>query len=155
MLENVRTIADKAKQVESEAFKTAIDTFNQAHPDVTVDIHSVGNKLLNELPRFGLPRTADEEFALTQVQKIIQQPREYTVNGARTLLTDLFQFASGLENGSSAERLAMQAWSDVRDELTKAVSSVGPDGALFESAMSRYSAFKDALNELKRPTVKS
>lgn len=149
LLDNVRTVADKARQIEGEAFKTAVDTFNQAHPDVTVDIHAVGNKLLNELPRFGLPRTADEEFALTQVQKIIQQPREFTVNGARTLLTDLFQFASGLEKGSSAERLAMQAWSDVRDELTKAVSAVGPDGALFEQAMSRYSAFKDALNELK------
>jgi hypothetical protein len=148
LLENVKTVMGKAKEVEGTAFSDASKLFNDSFPDVKVDIDAVGNRLLEKMPRFGLPRNADEQFALNQVQKIIQEPREYTVDGARTLLQDLFAFADGLDSGSPAEKLAMEAWADVRQELAKATTAV--DGGAFEAAMARYSNFKDQATQLKQ-----
>ena len=148
LVENVRSVVKKATGVEGTAFKDSVDLFNKNHPDVTVDIHAVGNRLLDKMPQFGLPRNADEEFALNQIQKIIQKPREYTVNGARTLLQDLWSFADGLDAGSPAERLAKEAWADVRQELSKATSAV--DGGAFDAAMARYAKFKETTDQLKQ-----
>lgn len=147
LLTNAREIYKSATKAEGEAFETAIKTFNEAHPDVRVDVHAVANRLKAEMPAFGRPRNADEKFALEEVQKIIQEPREYTVDGARTLLQDLYSFADGLEAGSPAERLAMKAWKDVRDELTKAASATGDNG--LDDAMARYAEFKDLQQQLK------
>ena len=153
LVSNVRTIVDKAKEAEGTAFREAVETFNANHPDVKVDISASAKRLLDNMPRFGLPRNADEEFALNQVQKIIQKPREFTVDGTRTLLQDLYTFADGLEDGSPAQRLAMEAWSDVRQELTKATNAVD-DGA-FEAAMARYSKFKDQTDQLRQLNSKN
>lgn len=153
LVENIRKLVGEAKTVEGNAFKQAADTFNKSFPDVKVDVHASANRLLDDLPQFGLPRNADEEFALTQVQKILQKPREFTVDGTRTLLQDLFAFADGLEEGSPAERLAMKAWADVRDELAKATKAA--DGGAFEQAMARYSNFKDQTNQLRQLNSKN
>jgi hypothetical protein len=147
LLTNVREVVKSATKTEGDAFETAIKSFNEAHPDVRVDVHAVANRLKAEMPAFGRPRNADEKFALEEVQKIIQEPREYTVDGTRTLLQDLYSFADGLETGSPAERLAMKAWKDVRDELTKAASATG-DNTL-DDAMARYSEFKELQQQLR------
>lgn len=148
LLSNVQAIASAAKTKEGAAFQTALDTFKTAHPDVTVDIHAAGQKLIDRgLGEFGHPINADETAALETVKKIIQQPREYSVDGARTLLQDLYAVSQRLESGSPAERLATQAWADVRSELTKATASV--DGGALDAAMARYSNFKDVTAQLK------
>lgn len=147
LLTNVREVVKSATKTEGDAFETAIKSFNEAHPDVRVDVHAVANRLKGEMPAFGRPRNADEKFALEEVQKIIQEPREYTVDGTRTLLQDLYSFADGLETGSPAERLAMKAWKDVRDELTKAAKATGDD--TLDSAMARYSEFKELQQQLR------
>lgn len=147
LLTNAKTIFKDATKVEGDAFETAIKGFNEAHPDVRVDVHAVANRLKGEMPAFGRPRNADEKFALEEVQKIIQEPREYTVDGTRTLLQDLYAFADGLETGSPAERLAMKAWKDVREELTKAAKATGDD--TLDSAMARYAEFKELQQQLK------
>lgn len=148
LLENVRSIASAAKANESEAFSTAVKTFNDAHPDVKVDVHAVANRLLDEMPQFGKPLNADETAALKSVQEILQQPREYTVDGTRTLLQDLYNVVDRLDSNTPAGRLANQAWADVRQELSKATSAV--DGGAFDKAMARYSNFKDQSAQIKQ-----
>lgn len=152
LVEGVRSVADKAKQVEGKAFQSAIDTFNQNFPDVTVDIPAAAKKVLEEYPKFGRPRNADEKFALDGVLEIIREPRQHNVDGTRTLLQDLWSFADGLEPGSPAERLAKQAWGDVREELSRATSAV--DGGAFNKAMDRYATFKGHMDELN-PAISS
>lgn len=148
LLENVRNVVSRAKTAEGNAFSAASKTFNEAHPDVKVDVHAVARRLMDEMPRFGHPLNADETQALKAVQDIINQPREYTVDGTRTLLQDLYAVVDRLEDGTPAQRLAAKAWDDVRQELSKATSAV--DDGVFDAAMARYSDFKDQTSQLKQ-----
>lgn len=146
LLQNVREVMEGASKKEGSAFAGAVDNFNAAHPEARVDIAGVAKRTKDALPSFGDPASEAEQFALNKALEIVQRPREYTVNGARTLLQDLYAFGQRLEPGSPARRLVDGVWSDVRKELSNTTNAL--DNGAFDAAMARYSDFKDAQGAL-------
>lgn len=143
LLSKVRTTVVKAKEKAGAALDNTIKNLQAAFPDARADVPAVAKKVIDELPRFGRPKTADEQLALKGVLEILQEPREYTLQGTRTLLSDLWDHASGLQEGTPARRAAMSAWSDLRQELSKMTQGK------IDPAMQAYSTFMDHYSELR------
>lgn len=142
LIERARGIASAAKEAEESSFDDAINAVKAEFPDATGDIHGVVREFKKQLPKFGRPVSASERIALDSVKEIMQEPREYTIDGMRTLLSDLWDVASRTDQGTPARKAAMSAWTAVRKELSKTTKNkINP-------AMTAYSAFKDDMLEV-------
>ena len=143
LLGKVRSTYQRAKEKVGSDFQSAIEEVQSKYADATADIPGVAKKVMDNLPKFGKPATADETSALTGVLEILREPREYTVQGTRTLLSDLHSFADRLEEGTPAKRAAMSAWNDTRQELSKMTNGE------IDPAMKAYSDFLEQSDALK------
>ncbi len=142
LLDRARTIASGAKKTVGDAFDSAITAVKNEFPDATGDIHRVVTDFNKKMPRFGQPANEGEATALRSVKEIMTEPREYTIDGMRTLLQDLHAFAGRTDQGSPARRAAMSAWADVRGELSKTTNGK------IDPAMKAYSELMDDLLEV-------
>lgn len=142
LIERARQITKGATEFEEKAFDDAITAVKGEFPDATGDVHRVVRDFNEKLPKFGRPVSASEKIAMESVKDVMTEPREYTIDGMRTLLQDLYSLASRTEQGTPARKAAMAAWADVRSELSKATKGK------IDPAMSAYSAFKDDMLEV-------
>lgn len=142
LLSKARSIAETAKEVEEKAFDDAITAVKNEFPDATGDVHRVVRDFNAKLPKFGRPVSASEKIAMDSVKEVMTEPREYTIDGMRTLLQDLYALASRTEQGTPARKAAMSAWADVRNELSKATKGK------IDPAMKAYTSFKDDMLEV-------
>lgn len=147
LLTNAKTIFNDAKKVEGDAFVSSLKSFNEAHPQVRIDTPAVTERVLKAQPDAYFANEAEEK-AMNEVKRLLEKPRDGSVDSTRALLQDLYSFSERLEPGSSAEKLALDAWREVRDELTRVANETG-DNTL-DAAMSRYSEFKDLTNQVKQ-----
>ena len=147
LLTNAKTIFNDAKRVEGDAFASTLKSFNEAHPQVRIDTPAVTERVLKAQPDAYFANEAEEK-AMNEVKRLLEKPRDGSVDSTRALLQDLYSFSERLEPGSSAEKLALDAWREVRDELTRVANETG-DNTL-DAAMSRYSEFKDLTNQVKQ-----
>lgn len=147
LLTNARTIFNDAKKIEGDAFASSMKAFNEAHPEVRIDIPAVTERVLKAQPDAYFASEVEEK-SINEVKRLLQKPRDGSVDSTRAMLQDLYGFSERLEPGSSAERLALDAWQEVRDELTRVANATG-DNTL-DVAMGRYSDFKDLSNQVKQ-----
>lgn len=147
-LDKVNSVISKAKGVAEDRFQTAIDAVKNKYPNATGDLARVGRFLNSQLPKFGKPVTADEKMALDSLAAVVKSPREATIDGFRTLLSDTWNIVERTEPGTPARRAATAVWGEARKELSSMT------GGTIDPAMTAYSSFK-THQDLLRPAWSS
>lgn len=143
LLAKSRAVYQKAKQNVQQTFESGISALNKQFPEARADIPKVAKGVMEELPRFGKPVSADETQALESVLQTLREPREYTIDGTRTLLTDLWGLVERTEQGTPARKAATSAWKGVRQELSTMTKGKA------DKTLKVYSDFLDKSDELK------
>ena len=143
LLQSTQKVANAAKKKAEDLFSSGISTIEKLMPGITGDISKIGKSLVSMEEKFGQPRTQDEITALQGLRTIVTRPRENTLGGFRTLLSDVWDYADGLEQNSPARKAAMTIWNDTRKEMSSMTK--GKIDPVFKN----YAAFKSAWSEIK------
>lgn len=144
-LSKVRSVVERAQKNAGNAFETGIQQIEKKFPDASGDISKIGRSILQKQERFGKPLTADAKTALKAVQEVVQQPRENTIGGMRTLLTDIWDIVEQSEQGSPAQRMALDVWKQTRQQLSDITNKeIDPIMNAYANFLEKKAALKPA-----------